>query len=127
MWNRGEQAVRRSRPLGREGGFAVPTVLFMLLAAFAVASVAAVASMSSQRGVVRDQDTKEALTSAEAGVSQALLHYNRVPAEEPNTCVVSNGGTLFVAAPVDGWCQQVQGSSGSGTFAYTVAPTGGEL
>ena len=91
MWNRGEQTVRRSRPLGREGGFAVPTVLFMLLAAFAVASVAAVASMSSQRGVVRDQDTKEALTAAEAGVSQALLHYNRVPAEEPNTCVVSNG------------------------------------
>jgi hypothetical protein len=127
MWNRGEHAVRRSRPLGREGGFAVPTVLFMLLAAFAVASVAAVASMSSQRGVVRDQDTKEALTAAEAGVSQALLHYNRVPAEDPNPCVVSNGGSLFVAAPVDGWCQQVQGSTGAGTFAYTVAPSEGEI
>jgi type II secretory pathway pseudopilin PulG len=127
MWNRGEQPVRRSRPLRGDDGFAVPTVLFMLLAAFAVASVAAVASMSSQRGVVRDQDTKEALTAAEAGVSQALLHYNRVPTSGANKCVVSNGGTLFVAPPVGGWCQQVQGTSGSGTFAYTVAPTDGEI
>ncbi len=127
MWNRGEQPVRRNRRLRGEDGFAVPTVLFMLLAAFAVASVAAVASISTQHGVVRDQDTKEALTAAEAGVSLALLHYNRVPTSGTNTCVVSNGGTLFVAPPAGGWCQQVQGASGSGTFAYTVAPTDGEI
>jgi Tfp pilus assembly protein PilX len=127
MLRRGTPFARRLVRLRSDGGFAVPTVLFMLLAAFAVASVGAVASISSQRGVVRDQDTKEALTAAEAGVSQALLHYNRVPTSGANTCVVSNGGTLFVAPPVGGWCQQVQGSSGSGTFAYTVAPTDGEI
>src|SRR5688572_11202322 len=74
MLRRGTPFARRLVPLRSDGGFAVPTVLFMLLAAFAVASVGAVASISSQRGVVRDQDTKEALTAAEAGVSQALLH-----------------------------------------------------
>ena len=100
MLRRGTPIERRLARWRSDGGFAVPTVMFMMLAAFAVASVGAVASISSQHGVVRDQDTKEALAAAEAGVSQALLHYNRVPTSGANTCVVSNGGTLFVAPPV---------------------------
>ena len=108
-------------------GFAVPTVMFMMLATFAVATVALVASLSSQRGVVRDQDSKQAFAVAEAGISQALLHYNTVPTTGDNTCVVSNGGTLFVTAPVGGWCPEVQGATQSGAFSYTVAPASGEI
>jgi hypothetical protein len=99
----------------------------MMTAAFAVASVGAVASISTQRGAVRDQGSKQALTAAEAGVSQALLHYNRVPTAGANTCVVSTGGALFVTAPVAGWCQSVAGATQSGTFSYAVAPSSGQI
>ena len=115
------------RPMAVGRGFAVPTVMFMMLATFAVATVALVASLSSQRGVVRDQDSKQAFAVAEAGISQALLHYNTVPTTGDNTCVVSNGGTLFVTAPVGGWCPEVQGATQSGAFSYTVAPASGEI
>ena len=54
----------------------MPTVMFMLLAVFSVVSIGVVASIQAQSGSVRDQQTKSALASAEAGVSQALLHYN---------------------------------------------------
>ncbi|MDQ3727977.1 MAG: hypothetical protein M3355_00145, partial [Actinomycetota bacterium] len=89
---------RTWKPVG-ETGFAVPTVLFMILGAFSVAMVAAVVSVSAQRGTVRDADTKTALAVAEAGVSEALLRYNRVPTTGVNTCVVSTAGTLLVAPP----------------------------
>ncbi len=55
---------------GGEAGFAVPTVLFMILGAFSVAMIAAVVSVSAQRGTVRDADSKTALAVAEAGVER---------------------------------------------------------
>lgn len=108
-------------------GFAVPTVIFMMLAGFAVASVGAIASVSAQQGTTRDADSKTALAAAEAGVSQALLHYNRVPTAGLNTCVVSTGGTLFVAPPIGGWCSAVNGTTNQGNFSYSVAPTAGQI
>ena len=83
-----------------ERGFAVPTVLFMLLAALAVVSVGVVATIEAQSGTVRDQQSKSALTSAEGGVSQALLHYNgdyherrREPGADVDVCF---GGKIAV-------------------------------
>ncbi len=110
-----------------ETGFAVPTVLFMILGTFAVAMVAAVVSVSAQRGTVRDADTKTALAVAEAGVSEALLRYNRVPTTGVNTCVVSTAGTILVAPPVAGWCSPVSGTTTQGTFKYSVAPSAGQI
>lgn len=121
------RAKRVVRGVGGEAGFAVPTVLFMILAAFTVASVGAVTSISAQRGTVRDQDTKTGLAAAEAGVSQALLHYNRVPTTEPNTCITSSGGTLYTSPPSGGWCAAVSGATEQGSFSYQVAPGDGEI
>ena len=113
--------------LTQEAGFAVPTVLFMLLATFSVVMVAAVVSVNAQRGTVRDQDSKTALAVAEAGVSEALLRYNRVPTP-PGTCVVSAGGTLAVSPPgTGGWCTPVTGTTSQGAFEYSIAPTAGHL
>ena len=115
-----------------EGGFAVPTTLLMLLAAFGVVSVAVIASVQAQQGSSRDQRSKEALAAAEAGVSQALLHYNRIATVPAAPCLVQSSGTT-VAAPVQasgteaGWCQQVTGAVGNAAFAYSVRPVGAEI
>ena len=116
------------RLLRAEHGFAVPTVLFMILGAFAVVSVAVVASVDAQHGAIRDQRTKAALTAAEAGVSQALIRYNSdlgPPSSQP--CLQPSGSSL-VAAPTQtgtnaGWCQAASGTSGSGSYSYSVRPT----
>ena len=110
-------------------GFAVPTVMFMLLAAFAVVTVGVVASIQAQGGTVRDQRSKSALTAAEAGVGQALLSYNGgfspsdafpclVPVSNPPNTVQPR------ATQADGWCASVGPitSGADGTFSYQVCP-----
>jgi Tfp pilus assembly protein PilX len=118
------------RLVQEERGFALPTVMLMLLAAFAVVSIGVVASIEAQQGTVRDQSTKSALTAAEAGVSQALLRYNAVSQPPPvsQPCLLPSGSTLGAAATQSsganaGWCTPVTGSSGAGTYSYTVKPT----
>src|SRR4051812_4483127 len=59
-----------------EAGFVVPTVLFFLLAILAVVTVALLASIEAQSGSTRDQGTKVAVATAEAGVTQAVFNYN---------------------------------------------------
>ena len=102
----------------REDGFALPTVLFMLLAAFAIVSVSVTASVNTQRGVVRDQGTKSAVQVAEAGLSAALLHYNRIPPSETNPC------SPVTASDPDGagWCQPISGSFNGAPYTYQVHP-----
>jgi hypothetical protein len=102
----------------RDDGFAVPTVLLMLLAAFAIVSVGVSASVNTQRGVVRDQGTKSAVQVAEAGVSQALLHYNRIPPSETNRC-----SPVTTAGPgAGGWCEPVSGTFNGADYTYQVHP-----
>ena len=59
-----------------DGGFTLPTVMLMVFASFAVASVAVLSSLTAQHGTVRDFDTKDALAGAEAGAHEAMLRYN---------------------------------------------------
>jgi hypothetical protein len=101
----------RARALALDDhGFAVPTVLFMLLAAFAVVSVGVVASIQAQHGSIRDQDSKAALAVAETGVSQAMLRYNsNLDPDDDFPCLLPNGSTLGSAATDSaGWCQGVE-------------------
>jgi len=105
----------------------VPTVLMMLLAVTSIVGVAVTISVQAQRSATRDSDTKAALTVAEAAVSQALLHYNRVPTTTAQPCVVTDGGTVGTAATVGGWCPTSVGSTGANTFSYAVRPTSGAL
>lgn len=99
--------------LSSEGGFAVPTVMLMTVAALGMASVAVMTSVQGQSGTVRDQGTKAALAVAESGVSQALLHYNRgVP-----PCTATEGE----------WCGPVTGMSvNGGQVSYWARVASGE-
>jgi hypothetical protein len=80
-----------------ESGFALPTVLFLLLAALAIASAGLTAALGGEKGTSRDYDTKDALGIAEAGVEQTLERYNLASVTPPCatgcTGSLSNGGT----------------------------------
>jgi Tfp pilus assembly protein PilX len=128
MWTR----ITADRPLARairaERGFAVPTVMLAMVAVLGLASVAVVASVNSQSGVSRDQDSKSAFAAAEAGYNQALLHYNTIPTESPNTCLVGN--PVGAASPSGGWCAPVtraMAGVAGGSFTYWVKPTQGQI
>lgn len=111
--------LKRPRNPGAQDGFAVPTTLLMMIASFAVVSVGVVASISVQRGTVRDQGTKSALQLAEAGVSEAMLHYNRIRAADENPC------SPLTSSPPDaqGWCPPISGTDVGGTYSYQVRPS----
>jgi Tfp pilus assembly protein PilV len=53
--------------LRSQRGFALPTTMLMLIAAFGVVSVGVVAAIGAQKGTVRDQSTKSAVQLAETG------------------------------------------------------------
>ena len=111
--------LRRPPNPGTQDGFAVPVTLLMLIASFAVVSVGVVASINTQRGTVRDQGTKSALQLAEAGVSEAMLHYNRIQISPSNPC-----SPLTSSPPnAQGWCPAVSGSDVGGAYSYQVRPS----
>ncbi len=67
----------------QEAGFALPTVLLGLVAVFGLGAAMVSASLSGSTGVTRDTNTKSAFAVSEAGVSQALLRYNRFDTSDP--------------------------------------------
>ena len=103
--------------------------MFMLLAVFSVVSIGVVASIQAQSGSVRDQQTKSALATAEAGVSQALLHYNgdfTPPASQP--CLLPSGSFVGAAsAQSGGVVRRRDRIRRRGTFTYQVKPTAGTI
>src|SRR3954470_10929119 len=115
---------RIAHRLRAEQGFALPTTMLMLMAAFATVSVGVASTANVQRGTVKDQSTKSALQLAETGLNQAMLHFNRIAASPSNACspVSSTGpdGT--------GWCPTVSATDPTGgTFSYSVKPTSGMI
>lgn len=117
------RAIARIKRVGRqEGGFAVPTALLMLIGGTAVVSIGVISSIQVQEGTVRDRGTKSALSVAESAVSEAMLHFNRIP---PNT----NPCSPVTSSPPDvtGWCPPVSGSLNGGVYSYSVRPLAGTL
>ena len=108
---------------GDEAGFAVPTVLLALTAAFGLGTATIVASVGAQQGTTRDENSKAALAAAEAGVANAMLRFNRIRTDAGSTAddCVPVGGTGVGA---DGWCpNEVAGAIDLGGYAYRVKPT----
>ena len=113
----GARNIRRiARSLRAEEGFALPTVALLLIAAFAIASVGVVATINTQHGTIRDQQTKAAVQLAETGISQAVLAYNRVTPSPQNPCSpVSN-----VLPDANRWCLVPDQQLNGGTYNYRV-------
>ena len=91
-----------------------------------------VASIQAQSGTVRDQNTKSALTAAEAGVSQALLRYNgdfTPPVSQP--CLLPNGSSWApppcrAPAPIPDGARRWR-ARWRGDFTYQVKPSAGTI
>ena len=111
---------RIARRLRSADGFALPTVMLMLLAAFATVSVGVAATIQVQHGTVRDRGTKAALQMAQTGVSQAIYQFNKIPPSPTNACspVTSTG------PQANGWCAPVGPftDTSGGTFTYQAHP-----
>lgn len=105
-----------------EDGFATIAVIGIMAVSLAFAGVAAIASMTTLRGSVRDEDSKLSLAAADAGAAAALAHQNSIAASNANPCLAPGvGGTLVsTSANPDGWCPAVTGSVDGGTYSYQV-------
>ena len=103
-----------------EGGFVLPTVIFMLLGMMAILAVGAVAAINTQHGTVRDADTKSALAVAESGVDTAYLRYARAEPTVAAPCV--DATSQITGTNYDGWCNPVVGDVDGSTFTYYTHP-----
>jgi hypothetical protein len=107
-----------------ERGFALPTVLTIIVAGLGLSGAAVVASIHAQSGSVRDQDSKDALAAADAGVQVALYRQNKIATSNVLPCVVSGTGDALVpgSANADGWCPAWTGTVGGRSYTYRVKP-----
>jgi hypothetical protein len=109
-----------------EGGMALPTAIFATVAAFGLGSAAVVASVDTQRGTARDQNSKEAIAAADAGANIALLRLNRYAnaLTTGTPCLGLNGSGILVLTGADatapGWCPPVAGTVGTASYSYRV-------
>jgi hypothetical protein len=111
---------RITQRLSSAGGFALPTTMLMLLAAFATVSVGVAATIQVQHGTIRDRGTKAALQMAQTGVSQAIYQFNTIPPSPTNPC-----SPVTASGPqADGWCPPVGPftDTSGGTFTYQAHP-----
>jgi hypothetical protein len=107
---------RIAQRLRAEEGFALPTVFMLLIAAFAVVTVGVMASINTQHGTIRDQQTKAAVQLAETGVSEAVLAYNRLDTSPTNPC-----SPVSLSPPdANGWCQGPSDQLNGGEYSYQV-------
>ncbi|HXR60764.1 MAG TPA: hypothetical protein VN732_05510 [Solirubrobacterales bacterium] len=107
-------------------GMAVATALVAMTIAFTFASAAVVYSVNTQRGTVRDHDTKEAIAAADAGANVALMRLNQFSkaVSTASPCIGMSGTALVVTkAEADGWCPQINGTVGKATYSYRVGPS----
>ncbi len=114
-----------------EAGFALPTVMLGMLAAFGLGTAMIVSSVSAGTGTTRDTNTKSAFGVAEAGISQALLRYNSYTTTALKPCIAEgDGGQAYLdesgplADPPQpaGWCAPVTATTAGGTYRYDVKP-----
>lgn len=94
--------------------------------AFSLSSAALVFSVDSQHGTIRDHSSKEAIAAADAGANVALERLNQFgnALTSGSPCLGLSGGTLVLSgAQTDGWCPEITGTVGEGSYSYRVGPT----
>jgi hypothetical protein len=104
---------------------ALPTALFAMIAAMALAIAAVMSSIDAQQGTARDHDSKEAIAAADAGAGVALLRLNRFQdsLSLASPCV---GPAGEAQTPSGGWCPATSAETvGDATFSYTISAFNG--
>jgi Tfp pilus assembly protein PilX len=120
-----------------ERGMTVPMTLMVVVAGLGLGSAAVVASISAQRGTVRDTSSTRAIAAADAGAELALYRRNKIVTSDPATdplhaCIVGdvNGNLVSGGPPTNGWCPSETATDGSWTYqvkpstALTITPGG---
>ncbi len=129
-----------------EPGFAVPTVLAVMVIGLGFSAVAVSVAVTTQGDTSRDLNHKAALAIADAGVQRAFYTYNKITTHEQTPCVLKGGygagaslseGRIGSNSP---YCDPIGGTSnadfsgidpdskvGSGYFTYWVSPCVGEV
>jgi hypothetical protein len=112
-----------------EGGVALPTVLFAMVASMGVAGAAVVASVDVQQGAKRDSGSKSAIAAADAGANVATLRLARYSKTlATSECIGESSGALVATKAVttggQAWCPPVSGTVGRGTYTYWISPAG---
>jgi hypothetical protein len=126
---------RRCRELLHgEEGIALPMALMITVIAMGLTAVPILASINTDTGDTRDQNSNVALAAAEAGMSLALLRQNQLEPTSTEPCVTVSSGKLAKAkaqtsGTQSGWCSAVALTSSStpapppGTeVSYSVKP-----
>jgi len=111
-----------------EGGMALPTAIFAMVASMGLASAAVVSSVHVQQGSARDGDAKSAIAAADAGANVALLRLNRYASafSSGTPCLGVKSNLLALStASVDGWCPAIAGTVGEATYVYRSTPAVG--
>lgn len=106
---------------------ALPVALFAMIAGTGLASAAVVATVNVQTGSHRDTSAKSAIAVADAAANIARMRIGRyaaVLATKP--CLKLNASSTLegTTADGDGWCPQVSGTVGGGTYTYRASPAG---
>jgi hypothetical protein len=98
-----------------EGGMALPTALFAMVASMGLAGAAVMASVDVQQGSKRDGGSKSAIAAADAGANVAMMRLNRDRAD------LAGSSCLEGATPSNGWCPPVSGEVGGASYEYQVS------
>lgn len=106
---------------------ALPVALFTMIAGTGLASAAVIATVNVQTGSHRDSSAKSAIAVADAAANIARMRIGRyaaVLATQP--CLQLNPSATLegTAAASDGWCPEVSGAVGGGTYTYRTSPAG---
>lgn len=111
--------------LRSEDGSAVVSAITLIVVGLTLAAAATVTATNVLRGSVRDEQTKDALAAADAGLQVAMFRYNQVAASDSLPCVIEGlGGELLAASTqADGWCEPVTGEVNDTSWSYQVRPT----
>jgi hypothetical protein len=122
---------RFSNLTGGEAGIALPVTLFAMIASMALAGTAVLATVNSQHGATRDNDSKRAIAAADAGANLARIRQTRYAyiLNERNPCLGVNaeGHLQKSGAEMVGgqkWCPAIEGTVGTSTYVYRVSPVG---
>ncbi len=106
---------------------ALPFALFAMIASMALAGAAVMATVDVQHGAQRDNSAKGAIAAADAGANVArlrLARYATVLATQPCLKLSATNTLEGTVAESDGWCPDVSGTVGGGSYVYRVSPAG---
>lgn len=111
--------------LRSEDGSAVVSAITLIVVGLTLAAAATVTATNVLRGSVRDEQTKDSLAAADAGLQVAMWRYNQVAASDSLPCVIEGlGGELLAdSTGADGWCEAVTGEVNDTSWFYQVRPT----